>query len=119
MILPLCRRRIQEEREERHKLKEQLKEATSSGRVSRFEAPELPPITPSPLSLGTALTFGQIEGQLAVFHSCSPDRILNSGIDIVWLSHYDTGGVLIPFYKIYYLFKSGIYKHALTNNSSR
>ena len=57
MRTPLSRHsacsRIQEEREERHKLKEQMKEASSSGRVSRFEAPELPPITPSPLSLGT------------------------------------------------------------------
>ena len=51
-LRPPCSR-IQEEREERHKLKEQMKEASSSGRVSRFEAPELPPITPSPLSLGT------------------------------------------------------------------
>jgi len=54
-------KRIQEEREERHKLKEQLKEASTSGRVSRFEAPELPPITPSPLSLDVPNPYGSFD----------------------------------------------------------
>ncbi|XP_037089762.1 U2 snRNP-associated SURP motif-containing protein-like [Pollicipes pollicipes] len=54
-------KRIQEEREERHRLKEQMKEATSSGRVSRFDTPELPPITPSPLSLDVPNPYGSFD----------------------------------------------------------